>query len=313
MAIVKDNQIIFHDWNSLVGVGTSANALLSPVSAAGIVAAAGIIWGTGWADFGWGQTTPSLPNKYKDDLISHSEWANLITIQNQCADRTGSAITRYTPPKKDDPIVALSALGSNNTTLAQNRHTIPEAHYQNTALLAQNVRSAAWSTTITCRARIDWATTDTARWWFNSGSQILLKLNHNTNASPQDTAWNTALSSLGDIVIGAHRTTWGLGESVDIGYWTLNTTHTTLINQSVGTGVYSGDLTILVTAATGSPENKRGDNSPTLYVTISLTDNHTGFSDSVTGGYTRVQIYGRRSTQHFTPIGPAAITFPLPF
>lgn len=313
MAISKNSKITAVDFNAVTGVGTEDNALQAPTSALGVSAQAGIIWGSGWGDRGWGQWEPSLPNVAKDQPITHLEWGNLVTIQNRAADRTGASILRYVAPKKDDPIIALSALASNNQAIDYKRFSIPESDYKLTALLAQNVRAAPWSTTITATCQIDWANSDTARWWFNSGSQIVLRLNHNTNATPQDTAWNQALTALGDIRIGAHQTTWGTDQSIGIGYWQLDGTNKNVINQVQGTGAYSGDLVVTVSLTRGTPQNLRGDNSARITASVILTDNHTGFADLVTGGYTRLQVFGNRSTRHFTPLGPASITFPQPF
>lgn len=311
MAISKNNQIKAVDFNQLIGVGVSANALLAPVSAQAVSAQAGILWGTGWGNRGWGQTQPTLHSKATDDLITHSEWANLVTIQNRAADRTGAAIIRYTPPTKDAPITAMSALQSNNVIIDGVRDQIPEADYQATAVLAQNVRATLWQTQIECECRIDWATADTARWWFNTGSQVILRLSHNTDATPQDTQWKTAFASMGDIRIGGYNTTAN-NQSTARGYWNLTTSYQTLINQTIGSGVYTGDLSILVESKVSTPSGIRGDNSPTLWIRVTLTGDHTGTGDLITGGYTRLQVLGRRSTRHFTPLGPAAITFPVP-
>lgn len=314
MAYAKGSKILAADYNGFVGTPASGtNALGAFASEAAATGKIGAIWGVGYGRWGYGQTSPALTTVASGSKVLASNWNNLVTINNNIATRTGTTITNYATISSGNKINHLTNLAADINTLNTNRSNNGGGTW---VLLGSNTRTTTWNSSIDATATVAFSTGDLARYWFNSGSTIMIRIRHNSTATTQDTDWNTFLSTqVGDIYIWTEST----GQSAsspggtlnnNLGYWDLTATNQTVFTRTAGTGAYSGDLVCTIQVARNGAANVagNGDNGSAINIYVLLTDNHTGFQDILQGA-TIVEIWGYRNTAIFTPASPATVTF----
>lgn len=307
------------DYNNFIGRPASGtNALSKFTSEATATGKVGAILGVGYGRWGYGQTTPALTNISSGDLITAAHWDNLYDAIEKIRIRQGTTVSGISAKNKGEKVRFDSGKSSAITSINTNKFNATGRTY--TAVLSTSTRTTAWSTTIDTIFTVTFGSGDLARYWFNSGSEILIRTRHNLTTLPQDQSWNTFLSTqVGDISLGAEGTRQSNASAAGgtiattIGYWDLSTSYQNIFTRTAGTGVYSvysGDLVCTVQAMRNGAANVSGagDNGSSILIKVTLTDNHTGFQDLITGNGTVTQIYGYRSTSGFTPASPSSVT-----
>ena len=309
------------DYNSFIGNPTTGNNALSGFS--GVTAAQntlGGLYGAGYGDRGYGQTFPTLTRVSKGQIIDNTQWDNLGDIIDLIDLKQGNLLPDYGDIVDGERIVYFSDLVSNISSLDANRFRTPSRVF--TGVRGQNIRSNAWgggvnSIDVTCD--MIFANGNNARYFFNSGSEILVRVRHNSSATAQDSQWNNFLSNqVGDIYVGYNYIRQVAGSpggltNATLGYWNLSNTDNLFFTRSGGAGVYSGDLACNMRIQRIGSSNVSGlmDNGNTFRVSISLTDSFTSaFQDSVSGGSTIVQIYEHKNNVPWQPVGASSVTFP---
>ena len=82
-------------------------------------------------------------------------------------------------------------------TITTTRFGIAGGESGTTAAVSQ-ARTGAWISQCTCTIQFNWANSDQARYWFNSGGKIRVSASRSAGgAQPQNTAWTSLLSSAG--------------------------------------------------------------------------------------------------------------------
>lgn len=314
MTYAQSQPILSTDFNNIVGVSNTPGSALGPYSSEAAATNVGGLYGVGRGSFGYGRTAPTLATTSQGGVIRAAEWNALVTINNTIATKTGTTITNYAPITTGNRVAFLTNLQANISTLVTNRFNSPTRALS--AVKVTATRVANWgfggATTINAVVNATFPSGDAARYFFNSGSEILLRVRHGSTATPQDLNWNTFLSTqVGDIFFGANGTrqvasTPGGTVATTLGYWTpLGATLTNIFTRTAGTGAYSGGLVATIQAARVGAANVagNGDNGVTIQFSVSLTDNHTGSGDLVAGNQTTFQVFDNLNTAGFTPVG----------
>jgi hypothetical protein len=210
----------------------------------------------------------------------------------------------------------LSALQSLASTLDTNRANFaPSGEMSVSPNVYSNTRATDWgfgvSNTITSTFSVSWADEDHARWFFNAGGQIRVRLNHSNTTTPQDTAWANYLTAIGTLQIAASACSVSggtIGQSpASFGYFGLTGTDQTLFHSTDTTGgAYSANNFNLQAHATGIV-GLHGGNGSAIQISVSLQDAHTNsvyYIDTVHSGTTvTVDIF--RSTNNVSTVLPS--------
>lgn len=156
-----------------------------------------------------------------------------------------------------------------------------------------SARSTAWSNEIQHIFTIDFNSTDKARYYFNSGSDIRISLSLTGGSGSKTESWRTLLSDIGTIKFNYTSTSQtGSGSSFpgSRGFYDLSTSYQNIMTDSVGgSGVYA-ENNIEISAL-------RNASKSTLTIRIRLIDADTGdqrpgflpgpgIDESVTGSIT---------------------------
>jgi hypothetical protein len=340
MAYQQGDTISAADFNNLVGVPTgsptNSNKALQPFTngteATQTVAG---IYGVGYGDRGYGQTAQTLPNKSVGNTITSAEWTALRAAISICGSHQGTSITDLVPAtdlQTGDVIAAHDGTDNPNDslsdiipTLDSNRaNTNGGASMTLSSNAATDIRGTTWSGTITSVFRYQWTTTDAARYFFNSGGELRIRLTQDTNTTPQDSDWNTIFSTvLGTFTFNANQVSISGSGTADVitntGYYDLSNsdTYSTAFNGlDIGSGAYSAnDLIIQVrvpATGTGVLGASHGGPGNTVDILVTLQDQHSGPVDQVSANTTnRTDIY--RATAVLAGISAPTISNPDTF
>jgi hypothetical protein len=264
-----------------------------PVSSGNIVTAAyyntiqstlASVVGTGSGSQGWGQTVSSTALT-AGTTVAAAHWNKLYTDINKSWQQIyGVSVPAGTCPtiSSGNTITAsvvslyessVSTINSNRLTMASGNGTLTSAAYTNT-------RASTWSAIITATFNVTWASEDAARFFFNSGGYISLKLAHPNTSTPQDTSWNTMLTNVGTLNLLASSSTQVGGTlgtiNSSLGYYGLTSSAQAFFTGShIGSGAYvNNDCNLTIAKITNG-----------LQITVTLNDEHTNsFYDIVQAG-----------------------------
>lgn len=197
------------------------------------------------------------------------------------------------------------------TAITTNQFLIAEYSDESFSPDISNSRTTTWGSSTTPAVlhqfTIDFATSNGARYYFNSGSSVRFSASRSGGTgSLQDTNWTNMLSGMGTITFNYNSTTYsgtgGTGSS--IGFYNLTTTNQTVFTAT-GAGLYSSN-TYTINMSCDVANNTSGT-ARYIYVTVTFTDSHTNtFSDSVDGTLTSTISKRRASGTHVSITSPTA-------
>lgn len=321
MTYAKNSSINANDFNNFagttdVGAGSAANAQNK----------AGYLYGVGYGDRGYGLNSISLVAKNSGDTIGQ-EWQNLRTILNSLAQWTGSAQDLIPPSsafntgsniiahERDAPSTNSYDIQDVLSTLDTNRLNFQIGNMTLSNNASSSTRNSTWgagSSGITCEFSVSFSNEDAARYFFNTGGDIRLALNHPSTLTPRDSSWNTILDNL---VVSfkantSSRLSGSFGVSRDVGYYQLTTNYQTILDgTNTGVSAYSvNDFD--VSAKTGPFTGTNGSKGSIVYFKVTLADEQSNaFSDIVQPG-TSVSLSHLRATNliSITPPTTAVVT-----
>lgn len=177
-----------------------------------------------------------------------------------------------------------------------------------TTNVASSTRTSPWgggTSSISCEFSVTFEDENSARYFFNTGGEIRLALDHPDTSTQQDTNWNNILDDL-VVAFRAHTTTRLSGSTGhgyngedgydSRGYYELTTTYQTVYDGiNSGTGSYSTN-DYHVEAKANSITSENGAKGSEIWFRVTLTDQHTNeFFDEVKGG-TNVTLSHLRAT-----------------
>jgi hypothetical protein len=296
MTYAKNSVILAADYNAMAGLTATAAA-----SSAVATNVAGYLWGVGYGDRGYGETSPNLTAVAAGNTITSTQWVNLRSTINNLAAQQGTATTLL-------PTATVLASGATITShrtadgnaydlpamlalVDANRLTAAVANMTVTSSAASSTRATTWGagiSSITCTFNVTFADENSARYFFNSGGGIRIALSHPDTTTPQNSSWNTILSNF-NASFNANATTkltGTYGNPQAIGYYQLTTAFQTIVDgtNAPGTGAYSVNDFIIQARATVIT-GLNGAKGSVLEFKVTLTDEHqNAFSDLVAAG-----------------------------
>jgi hypothetical protein len=221
---------------------------------------------------------------------------------NNLANHTNDSITSTTARTAGDPIAAIAALTSDLNTL----QTSVQGGCASATAVSEGaedlslVASAVFDTSHIVEASFTFDGGDEARWFFNAGGKLRVKItNAATNSTGIDTSYNALITALGNFDMGATTSARsGTGETLTtdgsgLGYYDLITSYQTLIKLTQDDGTYSGSHSITVEARTSAPHADGRDNNGevvTVRVSIASTETSPALDDYTSGNLSSVNV-----------------------
>lgn len=268
------------DYNTLAGSTSAAAA-----SSAAATKVAGYLWGIGYGDRGYGQTSPSLgPTGQVEQAITslQSVLSSMCTWQNTAATllpsvasvSAGAVATAYPTGGTPSIVDLLTALDTNRLNNVVGNMTLVSS-------AATNTRSTVWGQSgagITGTITVTFASADAARYFFNSGGQLRLVLAHPNTSTVRDTDWHNALAAVGTINFSANGT--ALTGSTDgtagnFGYYQCGSVQT-ILSAVVFPSPYNTNTVTVTAAVSGTASN--GGPGQVVTFTITMNDTYQGLT-----------------------------------
>lgn len=274
------------------------------------------VYGVGNGDSGYGQTAITVPSVAggNTETIKSAEWTNLRNAIGVCAQHQGTASALLPPTtvlEVGDTIVAHDGITNAYnfpqmlTDITTNRLNTDAT--ATSVVLAKSTQSVSnsWNNLASTVVDITWPTADEARYFFNTGGQIIIRSDRTGGATTdQNTSWTDLLNAVGSVVIAANTTTGtgSTGTGSAYGYHTLTTASASVVftasPTAAGTYDYSPNV-YRVSAQMLNVNGTNGDNGNTMRITIEWDDNYTASTDTVDGTLS-VYIDERRASTYVT-------------
>lgn len=298
MTYAKNYSIDALDINSMSGTINALAPYASSVAATQKVAA---LWGVGYGDRGYGQTTPALNPKATGDVIRASDFLDVRTALANMLTYQGSSLALVPPVseftvggsiKAEVPATTPYDFPTSILNADNNRLLSSDANKSITSASLTVTRAATWgtpaTTTITAEITATFPSENAARFFFNSGGTLNIVMAHPSTLRTQDVDWRNILLALGTISIGARstkRSGTGGTPSTAIGYYNLTAAYQTVFNgTNIGSGAYSAN-DVTINAMVQNVAGVNGANGTVVKIQVLLADQHANaFSDVVQGG-----------------------------
>ena len=259
-------------------------------SANNAVANINTVWGVGNGDKGYGQSTV-LTAVNAGDVVTATQWSTMISRLNSILTHQSGSGSGITSPVSGDIITYLSTLSGKVTDAYNNR-----ANFNNTrsTVTSDSTRSASWASstpaTFTQVRTVTFASADAARYFFNAGGRLQLKLSASgTAGTTKESNWitliNSNLTALNLDFTTSGRTGTGATLSIDgssIGYWDLTSTPQTLIRVTEDTAPYTANYVEVSCYVTGSAGSNGGLGTQVIF-DVDYVDGETdsAFDDNI--------------------------------
>ena len=268
------------------------------------------LFGTGTGDRGYGGNSLNVSltdletSKATSESIEADDWRDLRNAIADLAMHQGTTLTDSLPAltliEVGDIITFFSALESstNLTDLTNNRLTVGAGNSTITTALT-DVRTTAWTSFLRHEFTVTFASTENARFFFNTGGAVLLNASRTGgSASSQNTSWSTLVSTNSPFTFTAAN------------YYNLTSAYVNLQSVNSG-GAYSGNQWTISARRVDSPGGN-GANGSVISFRSDFLDAYTSiYSDTVDGTFTST-IQERRSNNIFNRPSPVfATTVPL--
>ena len=216
--------ILASDFNNFVSTG--ANAINN-------------IIGVGTTDKGYGQAG-TISTVAAEGLITATNWAALTNILPTLADHQGTTITSRTAPVVGDTIDILSNLQTDINSLTANRGNAAASGTEITTFTGTTSKTSATGSggsawTITFTHTVTFADANSARYFFNAGGIVRLRVSKTSTGTQADTEWNDLGGTLMNEIRLVGRVNSTTQTIAGVGY--------TGVNKTVGTGTPSIHLT----------------------------------------------------------------------
>lgn len=293
---------------------------------------ANTLWGVGSGGSGYGQTTASTPRS-AGQIVGAFEWQNIRDIMSRTAAHTGVPATNLVPSSFLDTgdVIHAHVNGSGNnaynfeqimTALEAGRFNTTSGSMTLSSNVHQVVRNTTWTSLNTaCVVDMTWASEDQARFFFNTGGEIRLRLfgtgTFASSSAPQDADWRDVfINKVGTVTLtatGTARTGSAgviqFGGNGSLGFYGLSGTVTNIYDgTNIGSGAYAAN-DVYVAAQVLNVAGVNGGNGNTIRFTITLRDDHANVNyDAVSAGFGLTIDTYRQTNTSFLPISPAAPT-----
>jgi hypothetical protein len=282
MGYVAGETILDDEYNNFV------NSSSSPYGINHII-------GTGDGAYGLGQTTVATVTA--GDSITAAQWNSLFTAMDNLANHTNDSITSTAQRSAGDTVTAIAALTTDLATLAASvaGGSVNASGLTESGADVTSSSTGVFDTSHVVETSYTFDGGDEARWFFNAGGKLRIKLtNTATNSTAKDTSMSALATALGNFDMGATLSTRsGSGETVTtngltLGYYDLTTSYQTLLELTEDSGTYSGNIAIKIEAKTSTAHaDARNNNGEVVTIKCSALQN-----DGVTADYTSNNVGG---------------------
>lgn len=234
------------------------------------------LWGVGFADRGYGQTT-TLSSVSAGTQITATQWSTMLARISSMASHQNSSISSITSPVAGQTISAYSTLSANINTIYINRLNFAANSTDITTTSATGTSN--WSTQTVHTLVCSFQNADGARYFFNAGGSIRIGFNiAGGTADPKYNEWVDLANVLcGTLVFGAQGTTKSGGTGTPtvlasgLGYYDLTTTNQTIYQQFADSSPYTSNYIRVEARYTGTL-GSNGDKSPQVTFTVTYRD-----------------------------------------
>lgn len=247
------------------------------------------IWGVGNGDRGYGQTT-TLTAVTAGDTVTATQWSTLIARLNSILTHQSGSGSGITSPVAGSIITAISSLSGNITTAYNNR-----ANFNNTrsSVTSDSTRNGTWSssspTSFSQVRTVTFSSADTARYFFNAGGRLQLRLTATGSAgTTKESNWvtliNSNLTAMNLDFTTSARTGTGATLTTNgsaIGYWDLTTSNQTLIRLTEDTAPYTANYLDILCRVAGAAGSNGGLGTQVIFTVNYVDDSSDSFNDSV--------------------------------
>lgn len=268
------------------------------------------VYGAGSGDRGYGQSAIDQANaKPSTDVnptvVSAEQWANLRAMLMTCANHQGTSVSSlaaaHAQGTKVRPLAGLAAaaplIDANRLTAAPGSMTLTAGAFTLT-------RSSSWTGTLTANFVVSFGNESAARYFFNSGGQIRIRLSQPTGTTEDTLIHNALIEQVGTISIGAYATTLSGSHNQDAnaaGYYSAGDDPMSLVytHFSGSTGYASSDAnanTLLVKITRLNHSTGNTGNGNAIRITVVLT------GDGAVSGGTTLTCDHYRATTYLTGI-----------
>lgn len=252
------------------------------------------IWGTGSADYGYGQST-TISSVTAGSTVAATQWNTLLDRMQSIKNHQGSSISSSAGTLAGgDPISAILTISTDITTLGTNRLNVSGGNVTlSNAVTGTRTFTGTWSVATVHEVSFTFASVDAARYFFNAGGTLRWDGSINSYTTDDKTLdWENLLetrfgtfsfgatsSSLsGNGTISTNNATTGYYDLVGTGYNTIfkmfggqtsytvyNTNYIQIDVKTDGsTGSNSGNGYIITIKATMQDDAADEVNDPTL-------------------------------------------------
>lgn len=268
------------------------------------------VLGTGAGTFGYGQSLQSLP-VFQGNIITKQQFDNLrFDIINILIHQTGVTPSITEIAKGDvigrdagDPLSQYDRL----ITEARNNRFLLAPGQSTVTAVSTKTYTSAWSSLASMTAQLTFASSDAARYFFNSGGKIrLTSTRTGGTSSAQNNAWSDVLSASGTVEFT------GDPSGAILSFYQLTNSYQILFQRSLSTA-YSSNL-YNIEVLSNVADNAAGT-ATSLTFRIQWIDNYTdpfpteAPPDSVDGTLSLV-IEEVKASGSLQPSGSFAITSP---
>ena len=132
------------------------------------------IWGVGSGNNGWGQSN-TISTVSAGNTVTGAQWNTLTARLVSAAAHQGSSINNSaTSLSAGDSIAIINNLGTDITTITNNRYNVDSDHLDTTSNPNSVNRSftSVWDTSVIHEVKFTFASSDAARYFFNGGGEI---------------------------------------------------------------------------------------------------------------------------------------------
>lgn len=289
-----NSTILAADFNSLIG--SQGTSVYTSGQASAAEPAAGLLYGVGYGQHGYGQTQFAQNALVTGNTITSAQWSNLRNMMAVMSQHQSGSILSSIPPLSEfavgetieahesagptsDPYDLNSAVATLNTNRFNvNTLTTGSVFFTETSIIP-------YSDFLTCQISAIFIDGNAIRHFFNAGGQIVITLSQ-PGVSAQDVEWNTGFTStIGQIRFGPSSTsiTGSGGYSSTIGYWDLTSSYDLIIDaQDFLSAPYNANDFTLEAKYSGTDLN--GSLGDQIDFRLTLIDDYAGGGDVVSAG-----------------------------
>lgn len=310
MAILQGSVIQAADFTQRAGIQASTRPFPSQDTALQKLSA---LFGVGWGDRGYGQPVPEISQVTRGSTVLGSDWQGMVTALNTCASYLGIQIPNVPDPSVYAPGSAVTANSFDWVSAIAQVDAVrltPDQNNLSTQVAFVDTRTSAWTLRPELTFDVSFGNEDAARWFFNSGGQLVINCQFTpAQSNSHNNSWAQLINTdTGTISIGAYNTTRVGGNpsqgflNSPLGYYTASDSFNTMFSISPVAGPFNVN-TLSMSARRLEFAGANGGNGSIMRINVYFDDAYGGPAQPVTGTLS-VQVSVRKASQHLQMANP---------